>query len=229
MFASVASAELCLARIGPHQSTCTGSAAFRPNLSACLRPRATTCRSSPEDKSQQWPRVAEPDNGSSSDDAKWDEGSTVDEAALAKNRETFLLRLASLGFGAVLVGERVSGRGLVQALGHPTGIQLYEMDTGLGVLVGALLVGGLAPTKWIYSSVNEPASSVLDDLPALFGRLSCLGLAATITAEAITGKGVLGLLNLQTGTETLTEIEAGVVFLVLLLLTNLRSKPTHSS
>ena len=38
---------------------------------------------------------------------------------------------------AVLVGERLTGRGVVQALGHPTGIPLYEMDVGLGVLVGA--------------------------------------------------------------------------------------------
>ena len=51
---------------------------------------------------------------------------------------------------AVLVGERLTGRGVVQALGHPTGIPLAEMDVALGLLAGALLVGGLVPTNVVY-------------------------------------------------------------------------------
>ena len=51
---------------------------------------------------------------------------------------------------AVLVGERLTGRGVVQALGHPTGIPLAEMDVALGLLAGALLVGGLVPTNIVY-------------------------------------------------------------------------------
>ena len=50
----------------------------------------------------------------------------------------------------VLVGERLTGRGVVQALGHPTGIPLAEMDVALGLLAGALLVGGLVPTRYVY-------------------------------------------------------------------------------
>ncbi len=42
-------------------------------------------------------------------------------------------------------------------------------------------------------------------------------------------QGVLGLLNLETGTETLTEIEFAVVFLVLLLVTNWKSPPSNKS
>lgn len=54
-----------------------------------------------------WPRRAQPDemkNGSSPG-RSWDDGgvtASVDDAQLAKNRETFLLRLASLGFGVRL-------------------------------------------------------------------------------------------------------------------------------
>ena len=149
--------------------------------------------------------------------------------------------------------------------------------------VGALLIGGIAPTKWIYRSVTDDARSVLDDMPALLGRLSCIGLATTIATEVYTGKvrtesfcklriifgansaaprsrqcaswgrplpyqtavagpqqserhdahmplqGVLSLLNFETGTETLTEIEFAVVFLVLLVITNLKSGPNEDS
>lgn len=54
------------------------------------------------------------------------------------------------GEQAVLLGERLTGRGFVEALGHPTGIPLAEMDVALGLLAGALLVGGLVPTTVLY-------------------------------------------------------------------------------
>ena len=44
----------------------------------------------------------------------------------------------------------MTGRGFVEALGHPTGIPLAEMDVALGLLAGALLVGGLVPTTVLY-------------------------------------------------------------------------------
>lgn len=63
------------------------------------------------------------------------------------------------------------------------------MDVALGVIIGALFLGGLAPTRFIYSSVKEEQRlSPFDDVPALLGRLSCIGLGSTILAEAVTGK-----------------------------------------
>lgn len=50
--------------------------------------------------SEEWPRRAQPDAvDSNRDDASWTSARSIDDAQLAKNRETFLLRLASLGFG----------------------------------------------------------------------------------------------------------------------------------
>jgi hypothetical protein len=50
--------------------------------------------------SEEWPRRAQPDKvDSNGDDTSWASARSIDEAQLAKNRETFLLRLASLGFG----------------------------------------------------------------------------------------------------------------------------------
>ena len=65
----------------------------------------------------------------------------------------------------------------------------YEVDLALGAIIGALFLGGLAPTRFIYSSVkDEQPRPLFDDVPALLGRLSCIGLGATILAEAVTGK-----------------------------------------
>ncbi len=62
------------------------------------------------------------------------------------------------------------------------------MDAALGVLVGLLFIGGLTPTRFIYSSVSIKPKSPFDDVPALLGRLSCIGLGSTIAAEVVTGK-----------------------------------------
>lgn len=68
------------------------------------------------------------------------------------------------------------------------GIPLYELDIGLAFVVLCLFVGGLVPTRFVYKSINDKPKSILDDIPALVGRISCLGLGSTIAAEAVTGK-----------------------------------------
>lgn len=81
------------------------SARARPSV---RRAAATPARASVDDarsetEGSSWPRRAQPDDaknggpGRSYDDAGVT--ASVDDAQLAKNRETFLLRLASLGFG----------------------------------------------------------------------------------------------------------------------------------
>ena len=96
-----------------------------------------------------WPRRAQPDAKREPDntDVSWDNiAPNVSKAESDRAKETFFFQLASLGFAvsicavagacssreqaspsrdvlmqAVLVGERVSGKGFVNALGHPTG------------------------------------------------------------------------------------------------------------
>ena len=85
----------------------------------------------------------------------------------------------------------------------------------------------------------EPAPTVGESFQMATGRLACIALAGTILAEATTGKvwymlsaaaqlvqgyilltvqGILALLNVETGVE-ITEIEAGLTFILLLLFT----------
>ena len=85
-----------------------GRCSQRRHSSRCRRLCDGEVRSSldPDSSSESktWPRHAKPDASKSADrlGASWEESdvsSSIDEAQLAKNRETFLLRLASLGFG----------------------------------------------------------------------------------------------------------------------------------
>ena len=70
----------------------------------------------------------------------------------------------------------------------PAGIPLYELDVGLAFVVLCLFVGGLVPTRFVYKSITDKPKSILDNVPALVGRVSCLGLGSTIAAETVTGK-----------------------------------------
>lgn len=181
------------------------------------------------DKDKSWPRRSEPD--APRQDFSQDTSSTFDDLRFSsfwstrfdRLKETFFFRLATLGFGAVLVGERVSGGGFVQALGQPKGVPLYELDLGIALVVLCLLVGGLVPSRFIYKSINNKPESIFDDIPALAGRVSCIGLAITIATEAITGKGILGQLNVPTGVETLSATEFAIVFVALFFVTNIQS------
>lgn len=48
---------------------------------------------------------------------------------------------------AVLIGERITGRGVVQAVNHAVGVPLWEIEPLLGALVLALLVGAVYPRR----------------------------------------------------------------------------------
>lgn len=181
------------------------------------------------EKKKSWPRRSEPDaprqDFSQDSTSSWDESkfTSLWGARFDRFKETFFFRLATLGFGAVLVGERVSGGGFVEAIGQPKGVPLYELDLGIAFVVVCLFVGGLVPSRFIYKSFTEKPQSIFEDIPALVGRLSCIGLGVTIATEAITGKGILGILNVKTGTDTLSVSEFALVFVVLFFVTNIQS------
>lgn len=156
------------------------------------------------------------------------------EAALSK--EKFWGRIAVIGLGAVLLSERLSGKGIVTALNMATGVPVWEIEPALGLLVGAFLAAGIYPivrrlgaradaAREAAASQNpapatpaEPARKWGDSFQVATGRLAFITLAGTVLAEATTGKGILALLNVETGVE-ISEIEAGLTFLLLLLFT----------
>jgi hypothetical protein len=147
--------------------------------------------------------------------------SNVDRPEPIGAKEKFCGRLAVLGFGAVLLGERITGRGVVQQLEmSATNIPLWEMEPLLGVIVLAFTAAAIWPPRFSSSYAEQKSDPTwIDRVQHLSGRAACLGLAGTITAEVATGKGALALLNVETGIETLSEIEAVVAFFVMLLLT----------
>lgn len=135
------------------------------------------------------------------------------------SRGKFLGRLAVLILGAVLLSERVTGKGAVQQLEiSAVGVPLWEIEPVLGIIVLALTVAALWPS-FLKQDQAQTKVGFLERIQRLSGRFACLGLASTITAEVVTGKGALALLNVETGLETVSEIEAIGAFVVMLLLT----------
>lgn len=149
-----------------------------------------------------------------------------DPAAVEKAKEKFWGRIAVISLGAVLLSERLSGRGIVTALNMATGVPVWEIEPALGLLVGGLLAAGIYPVIRRMGARAEQGKNILkeanrgwgDSFQVATGRLAFVVLAGTILAEATTGKGILALLNVETGVE-ITEIEAGLTFLLLLLFT----------
>ncbi|KAL3153944.1 hypothetical protein ABBQ32_013505 [Trebouxia sp. C0010 RCD-2024] len=133
--------------------------------------------------------------------------------------EKFLGRLAVLILGAVLLGERITGNGAVQQLEiSATGVPLWEIEPVLGIVVLALCVSAVWPST-VKVEEGKPKPGFLERIQNVSGRFACLGLASTITAEVVTGKGTLTLLNVETGLDTVSELEAIGAFVVMLLLT----------
>ena len=56
---------------------------------------------------------------------------------------------------AVLIGERITGRGVVQAVDHAVGVPLWEIEPLLGALVLALVVGAVYPRRRFVRSKAE--------------------------------------------------------------------------
>ena len=123
--------------------------------------------------------------------------------------------LATLIFGASLLSERLNGVGIVQNLElHNHGFH--------PVLLGMIAVL-LCASAWPERRERE-SPGLLVRIQMAGARIAYLGLAATIAAEMFTGKGVLKLLDVETGVEAVTDIEAVVVFLTMLILVGPQSR-----
>ncbi|KAK9803198.1 hypothetical protein WJX73_001876 [Symbiochloris irregularis] len=138
-------------------------------------------------------------------------------------RESFAGRVAILTLGAMLLGERLSGKGIVATFNGNTNIALWEVEPLLAFGILALVFVGLYPSKTplVYPLLEEGAnaSTFWRAAQRILGRLACLLLAGTILMEILTGKGALKLFNIETGKETLDEAEIAIAFFALLFLT----------
>ncbi|CAI5478300.1 unnamed protein product [Closterium sp. Yama58-4] len=140
---------------------------------------------------------------------------------LTKANELFVGRVAMLGFAASLLGEAITGVGILSQLNIETGIPITETEplllffiafTVLGAIGGLGDRGRFVDDEPVGPPVKpggiKAALGLKEDGPLfgftkaneLFvGRLAQLGFAASLIGEVITGKGSLAQLNFEIG------------------------------
>ncbi|XP_039139791.1 photosystem II 22 kDa protein, chloroplastic [Dioscorea cayenensis subsp. rotundata] len=156
-----------------------------------------------------------------------------------KQNELFVGRVAMIGFAASLLGEAITGKGILAQLNLETGIPIYEAEPLLLFFILFTLLGAIgalgdrgrfvddpAPPTGLDKAVIPPGKSFrsalgLKEGGPLFGftksnelfvgRLAQLGIAFSLIGEIITGKGALGQLNIETGVP-INDIEPLVLF-----------------
>ncbi|KAG6707411.1 photosystem II 22 kDa protein, chloroplastic-like [Carya illinoinensis] len=157
-----------------------------------------------------------------------------------KQNELFVGRVAMIGFAASLLGEAITGKGILAQLNLETGIPIYEAEPLLLFFILFTLLGAIGalgdrgkfvddPPTGLEKAVIPPGKGVrsalgLKEGGPLFGftkanelfvgRLAQLGIAFSLIGEIITGKGALAQLNIETGIP-ISEIEPLVLFNVI--------------
>ncbi|VAH66453.1 unnamed protein product [Triticum turgidum subsp. durum] len=131
-----------------------------------------------------------------------------------KENELFVGRVAMIGFAASILGEAITGKGILSQLNLETGALgdrgrfVDEQPTGLDKAV-------IAPGKGFRSALGlsegGPLFGFTKSNELFVGRLAQLGIAFSIIGEIITGKGALAQLNIETGVP-ISEIEPLVLF-----------------
>lgn len=120
----------------------------------------------------------------------------------------FWASISTLLLGATLLAERLDGHGLV----HKLELQDQMMHP---LLVAVVLALGAAA---VWPQPRAPGEDAVWGLQRLAGRVSFAALGAAIATEMATGRGALAVLSVETGIEELTEAEAGLAFLLMLVL-----------
>lgn len=157
-----------------------------------------------------------------------------------KQNELFVGRVAMIGFAASLLGEGITGKGILAQLNLETGIPIYEAEPLLLFFILFTLLGAIGalgdrgkfvddevtgldkavipPGKGIRSALGlkegGPLFGFTKSNELFVGRLAQLGIAFSIIGEIITGKGALAQLNIETGVP-IGELEPLVIFNVI--------------
>lgn len=154
-----------------------------------------------------------------------------------KQNELFVGRVAMIGFAASLLGEAITGKGILSQLNLETGIPIYEAEPLLLFFILFNLLGAIgalgdrgrfvddtstglekaviAPGKGFRAALGlregGPLFGFTKANELFVGRLAQLGIAFSIIGEIITGKGALAQLNIETGVP-INEIEPLLLF-----------------
>ncbi|KAH7859584.1 hypothetical protein Vadar_002911 [Vaccinium darrowii] len=154
-----------------------------------------------------------------------------------KANELFVGRVAMIGFAASLLGEAVTGKGILAQLNLETGIPIYEAEPLLLFFILFTLLGAIgalgdrgrfvddpptgldkaviAPGKGFRSALGlkegGPLFGFTKANELFVGRLAQLGIAFSLIGEIITGKGALAQLNIETGVP-ISELEPLLLF-----------------
>eukprot|EP00262_Sarcandra_glabra_P015947 TRINITY_DN5032_c2_g2_i4.p1 TRINITY_DN5032_c2_g2~~TRINITY_DN5032_c2_g2_i4.p1 ORF type:complete len:185 (-),score=18.61 TRINITY_DN5032_c2_g2_i4:304-858(-) len=137
---------------------------------------------------------------------------------------------------ASLLGEGITGKGILAQLNLETGIPIYEAEPLLLFFILFTLLGAIGalgdrgrfvddstgldkavipPGKGLRSALGlkegGPLFGFTKSNELFVGRLAQLGIAFSIIGEIITGKGALAQLNIETGVP-LSDLEPLVLF-----------------
>ncbi|GAB4821395.1 hypothetical protein N2152v2_008441 [Parachlorella kessleri] len=152
-----------------------------------------------------------------------------------KSNELLIGRVSLFALSAALVGELITGQGPITYLKFETGIpNLWVADKAVLFLIGFNLVAGLLPARGRFVADKEPPGwrkgaepgkyigsgqrGITKEEELSLGRMAQLMLSVFFTGELLSGKGALGLLEIETGVPACEAEPLVIIFVSLMLL-----------